>query len=208
MNYAINFYGREKNFFDEFEKLADKIDDACQVFIEILNNDHIDVNILRLRSLEQEADIITHSIISRMQSVYATPLQSSDIYKLADKMDGIIDLIDSAAERVEVYKMNLPANEMKDLALVLSTAICNLRRSVYSLREKKNHGIIMEKCGEMYELQRRANDVLCDSLMFLFENIRDAVELFKRKEIMEKIEKAIKLNLDVVLVLEGIVLKA
>lgn len=208
MNPAFSIQRRDETIFDDFERLADKMAEAGGVFSALVHGSGpAEANIERLRLIEREADAITCSIFLKTHATYVSPLEHSDIYRLAQRMDDVIDLIATSADRFEIYRIEPPAFEFGNMALALNAAISGIKKSVYALRSRKNYKTIREKCGEIYELRRKSRDVLCDSLLSLFEKIRDAVELFKRKDILERLEKAVDATRDIALILEGVVLK-
>ncbi len=199
---------KEEKFFDFFEQLADKIEEGGKLFIDILDNyEHSEAKVSTLKEIEHEADKITHQIYNKMHQTFLTPLDREDIYALANKMDSILDIIEAAAVRLYLYKVKKPANEVKELALILNNAIALVKKIVHAMRNKKNSDMIIKACVEINTLENEGDYILRQAMARLFQTEKDAVELIKVKEIFERVEEGIDMCEDVSNVVEGIVLK-
>ena len=199
---------KDEKFYDLFEELADKIVEGGKMFTDILNNyEQSEAKIAKLKEIEHEADIITHQTYEKMHKTFLTPLDREDIYNLVNKMDSVLDMIEAAAVRMQLYKIKKPADEIKELARILNEAVCRIKKIVHSLRDKKKYKEILEDCVEINTLENEGDIVLRMTMARLFEREKDAIELIKWKEIFERIEESIDVCEDVSNIIEGIVLK-
>ena len=66
-----------------------------------------------------EADQITHEVVTRLDRVFITPLDREDIHLLASRLDDVVDLIDGAAHRVQMYH----AGEAPQGAILLADVV-------------------------------------------------------------------------------------
>jgi predicted phosphate transport protein (TIGR00153 family) len=199
---------KEEKFFDHFEQLADKIEKGGQLFLDILDNyEHSEAKVSTLKETEHEADKITHQIYAKMHQTFLTPLDREDIYALANKMDSILDIIEASAVRLYLYKVKSPVNEIKELALILKKAIALVKIIVHALRNKKNSEMAIKTCVEINTLENEGDYILRQAIARLFEREKDAVELIKQKEILERVEEGLDTCEDVSNIVEGIILK-
>jgi predicted phosphate transport protein (TIGR00153 family) len=199
---------KEEKFFDHFEQLADKIEKGGQLFLDILDNyEHSEAKVSTLKEIEHEADKITHQIYAKMHQTFLTPLDREDIYALANKMDSILDIIEASAVRLYLYKVKSPASEIKELALTLKKAIALVKVIVHALRNKKNSEMAIKTCVEINTLENEGDYILRQAIARLFEREKDAVELLKQKEILERVEEGLDTCEDVSNIVEGIILK-
>lgn len=199
---------RDEKFYDLFEELANKIEEGGKMFMDILNNyEQSEAKIAKLKEIEHEADIITHRTYEKMHRTFLTPLDREDIYNLVNKMDSVLDMIEAAAVRMQLYKIKKPAEEIKEQARILNEAIGKVKKIVHALRDKKKFKEILEDCVEINTLENEGDIVLRMTMARLFEREKDPVELIKRKEIFERIEESIDVCEDVSNIIEGIVLK-
>ena len=199
---------RDEKFYDMFEELANKIEEGGNMFTDILNNyEQSEAKIAKLKEIEHEADIITHRTYEKMHRTFLTPLDREDIYNLVNKMDSVLDMIEAAAVRMQLYKIKKPADEIKELARILNLAIGKIKKIVHALRDKKKSQEILEDCVEINTLENEGDIVLRMTMARLFEREKDPIELIKWKEIFERIEESIDVCEDVSNIIEGIVLK-
>jgi uncharacterized protein len=199
---------KDQKFFSYFEELVDKIEEGAKVFFEILEDfDNCKPRIAELKQIEHEADLITHFTYERMHTTFLTPLDREDIYALVNKMDSILDMMESAAVRMSVYKIKKPALEIMLQVKILLRAIARIKRMVHGLRDIKNPQEILEGCVEINTLENEGDAVMRAAMVELFEREKDFFELIKLKEILERMEEAIDICEDVSNVVEGIVLK-
>jgi hypothetical protein len=204
----MKFLTRRDKFFDLFEALADKIEEGGKLFEEIVNNyEHSEQKLSKLKEVEHEADTITHDIYHNLHNTFITPFDREDIYALASKMDTILDLIESAAVRMYLYKIKRLTKEIAELARILNESITQIRKIVYSVRNKQDAKMILGLCVVINTLENEADQVLRTAMMRLFENEKDPIELIKLKEIIQTTETATDVCEDVSNVIEGIILK-
>lgn len=204
----MRFIPREEKFFDLFEELAAKIEEGAKFFLEMAGSyEYSAVNIARLKQIEHEADIVTHTTYEKMHKTFLTPLDREDIYALVNKMDSIIDMIEAAAMRMNLYKVQKPSASVIELAEILVKAVSKIKIIVHAMRDMKNARLILDACVEINTLENDGDVVLRTTIANLFDNEMDIRELIKWKEIFERLEEAIDICEDVSNIAEGIVLK-
>lgn len=204
----MRFIPREEKFFDLFEELADKIEEGIKFFLEMVEKyDYSDEKVARLKEIEHEADIITHTTYAKMHTTFLTPLDREDICALVNKMDSVLDMIEASAMRINLYKVKTPSEAIIELALILDKAVNKIKIIVHGMRDMKNARRILDACVEINTLENEGDVILRKTIAQLFENEKDVVELIKWKEIYERLEEAIDVCEDVSNIAEGIVLK-
>ena len=204
----MRLFPKEENFFEDFEELANKIEEGGQFFLEMTQNrDYSAAKVARLKELEHEADGITHRTYERMHKTFLTPIDREDIYALVNKMDSIMDVIEATAIRIHMYKVKKPDDEIIKQAEILFQSIKKIKEVVHGLRDMKNPKMILDGCVEINTLENAGDVVLRTIITNLFIKEQDAIELIKWKDIFERIEEAIDVCEDVSNIVEGIVLK-
>jgi len=205
----MRFIPKEEKFSDQFEALADKIQEGGELFLDLMNHyRNVEEKVSKLKDMEHEADTITHGIYQKLHKTFITPLDREDIYALANGMDSIMDMIESSAMRMQLYRIREPLPECRDLALVLNRSVALVKKVVCAMRYyKKNATSILDMCVEINSLENEGDQLLRQSMVRLFEKEQDPIELIKWKEIFERIEEATDICEDVSNVIEGIILK-
>ena len=202
------FKSNREKFYDLFEELADKLVEGGKLFTEILDNyEYSEFKVGKLKEIEHEADHITHQVYKRMHKVFLTPLDREDIFSLANKLDSVLDEIESAAVRMYLYRMKAPTKELMQITGILTEAIAKIRRIVFSVRKKQDAPLILQLCVEINTLENEGDQIFRAAMARLFEEEKDAIELIKVKDIMGRIETAVDNCEDVSNIIEGIVLK-
>jgi len=199
---------KEEKFFDLFDELANKIEEGGALFLDMVEHyEYSERKIVKLKELENEADVITHKTYEKMHKTFLTPIDREDIYHLVNKMDSILDMIEASAARMSLYKVKVPAKEIIEQAKILNKSIKKVKYIVHAMRNMKNAKMIIDSCVEINTLENEGDIIMRMTMTRLFEQEKDPIELIKWKEIFERIEEAIDVCEDVANIVEGIVLK-
>lgn len=202
----FNLIPKDVRFFDEFEQQAGNIKRAADLLHDLIY-DFADARAkaYAIKNVEHEGDLITHQIVKRLNTTFVTPLDREDIYALATRLDDVLDYIEAAGERLVVYRIKTPTSACRALANVIVRITDVTDRAIKCLRtlDPEYHAHIME----VNRLENEADALLRDSLVALFEENTDPIEVIKWKEIYETLETVTDRCEDVANVIEGIVLK-
>ncbi|NPV04850.1 MAG: DUF47 domain-containing protein [Syntrophaceae bacterium] len=202
------FQSNREKYYDLFEELADKLEEGVKLFTEIIGNyAYSEYKVGKLKEIEHEADYITHQVYKRMHKVFLAPMDREDIFQLANKMDSILDEVESAAVRMYLFRMKAPAPELVKITAILGEAVAKIRKVVFSVRKKQDASLILALCVEINTLENEADQLHRAAMVRLFEEEKDAIELIKVKDIIGRIENAVDNCEDVSNIIEGIVLK-
>ncbi len=200
---------REKVFFELFAKTAEKSVAACEAF-EVMLGDmgNLSAHVRRIKSFEHEGDEVTHRTVETVHRTFVTPFDRDDIHRLAGRLDDVLDLVDSAAARMELYEIREATPECRELAKVLTRAARLLPKAVAELeRSRKNPKAVLELCIEINRLENEGDTVTHRAIAKLFREEQDIKMLMKWKEIYEVLETAIDRCEDVANIIEGIVIE-
>jgi predicted phosphate transport protein (TIGR00153 family) len=204
----MRLFPKEEIFFNYFDELAEKIEEGSKLFLEMAQtHDYSDVKVAKLKEIEHEADVITHKTYERMHKTFLMPIDREDIYALVNSMDNIMDFIESTAVLINLYKVKKPSDEIIKQAEILNNTTKKGKSIINALRDMKNSEKILAGCVEIHSLENAGDIVLRTTIANLFENEKDAIELVKRKEIIEHLEEAIDACEKVSNIVEGIILK-
>lgn len=204
----MGFFPKSTEFFDLFEKAADNILHGARLLDDFVS-DHtrLEEKLKKLEDTEHVGDQITHDTMGMLNRTFITPLDREDIHLLISKMDDILDLIYGTANRIVLYKVPPPGDDMKRVVRSLVRAVEEVSKAVPRLRNMKKPEMILAQCIEINRLENEADDALRLAISNLFEREKDPIKVIKEKEILENLEYATDCCEDVANVLEGIVLK-
>ena len=202
------FMPREENFFELFERAATNADLAAAQLLDLLEKfDDVKGRSKHIKDIEHVGDQITHEAIERLNRTFITPMDREDIHELICRVDDIVDLADTAAHRIILYKVEAPTSHAKELARCLKHATGIIREAMPLLRDMKNSREIGLKCIAIHTQENEADRIMHVALGALFEGQPDPIDVIKWKDIYEEIESATDRCEDVANVLDSIVLK-
>ena len=117
-------------FFDFFERHAGKTLQAARLLRDMLEAPKdVERDAAQIKSIEHEGDEITHRTIEMLHQTFLTPIDRSDIHRVISRLDDILDLIDSTAERIWLYRLRDGGDpEAISLATVLIKAVPRFKR--------------------------------------------------------------------------------
>jgi uncharacterized protein Yka (UPF0111/DUF47 family) len=203
------FLPRETSFFDFFERHAALIIRACQEMLEIASDSSkLPEHVARIKELEREADAITHQCGDELGKTFITPIERTSIHDLIKRMDDVIDSIDAAVSRMELYELHTTSAEFRAFAEVLLQAGKEIEGAVRGLRDLKNPKQIEQHCIAIHGLENRADEILRTALVRLFRDETNPIFVIKCKEIYERLEKATDRCEAVANIIQGVVIEA
>lgn len=205
----FNLVPTNLKFFDLFDRETEIIAHAAERFNEFMNKfEHPDRYADEIKGLEHEADEKTHEIMSELHQSFITPLERSDIRRLVEALDDVLDFLDDAARRIVLYDITEPLPEIKELAKVLVQATAVMRTGVGHLRHlRKRTQEILQNCIEIRRLENEGDRINHAVIARLFKSNLEPLTVLKWKEIVVDVETAIDRCQDVANILEGIVLE-
>jgi len=189
---SFSLVPKEEQFFDLFNEQAATIVKAAQCLSQAAKgSENSEVILKRMREIEHDGDTVAHEITNMLNRTFVTPFDREDILSLANKLDDVVDRMNALVNRLILYKVTLPDNDLLQFADILEQCACTMVKAVGALRNNSQNGRIMDYCIELNRLEN-TGDILREQVIGrLFETARDAVEIIKRKEIYEIAENAI-----------------
>ena len=195
-------------FFDLFEKAALNSHQCALALVELFEKfDNLEARARRVKEFEHIGDELTHEVIDRLNSSFITPLDREDIHEFVCRLDDIVDRIDTAVDRVCVFKFERPMEEARQLARCLERSTALIGEMIPLLRNMRSPEEVRVRVREVHRLESEADGIERQALMRLFENNPDPIHVIKWKNIIEVLESATDKCEDVSNVIEGIVLK-
>jgi uncharacterized protein len=204
----FNLMPRERAFYDYFNQQAANVHEGAKVLSQLLENyTDIETKAQHLKNLEHAGDEITHAMFDHLARSFVTPLDREDIHDIASRLDDIIDLTDSAANRMVLYRITEPTEDVKELGRVLVTATSELCEAFALLHDMKKADEIMRHCINVHTQENEGDRILQHAMGAMFSNNTSAIEILKWKDIYYIIETATDVCEDVANVLHTIVTK-
>ena len=199
------FMPHDGDFFVLFQKQADKIVAGAQAFSKMLEHyTGVPEQVQIIKAIEHNGDEITHQIFRKLNRTFITPFDREDIHELCSTMDDVIDLIDAAASRFVLYRVDSIRVGTIELAKVLSAATIELKAAIHAMESPDK---ALQRVIEINRLENESDRICRTLIAQLFEEEKDSVQIIKWKEIFEVIETAVDKCEDVSNVIESVILK-
>lgn len=199
---------KKKNiFFSTLEAMADTIVEAVEHFHHNVQNlQDVPKFAREMKEYESKCDLCVHTILTELNKTFITPIERDDIMHLTTSLDDVLDGIEACASRFEMYHITEPDEFITLFADNLVRSAHQIKDAIYLLTSKKLLAI-REPAIKLNELENQADDLLRVCITSLFANVKDPIELIKRKEIYERLEQTTDCCEDVANTLETIVMR-
>ena len=198
---------QERQFFDLLDHEAGIVAEGA-VALRDMVRDFRDVGRKRkhIKDIEHRGDDTVHTIHEELNKTFITPIDREDIIALASDLDNVLDMIDAAANRLNLYEIKEPNKAMIDIVEVIVEATSALRKAVGMIRDMRRADEVEKIAVEVNRLENVADDLMNTSVAELFRE-KDVVYILKAKEIIEQLEEATDYCEDVADVLSDVVAK-
>lgn len=201
------FKKKKDIFFATFEEMADTIVEAAEYFAKgVTDLSDVKKFATTMSDYENKCDQYTHTLINALNKVFMTPIERDDIMALSTSLDDVMDGLDSVSNRFVMYGVKEKDDYITQFADILVRSAHQIRSAIQLLSEKKLL-TIREHNIAIHGLENEGDTVLRESVTSLFANIKDPIELIKRKEIYERLEETTDCCEDVANTLESIVMR-
>jgi uncharacterized protein len=203
----VRLIPRERKFFDMFADMASNLQDGAGVLHNLmLDYKNVETAVQKIKDIEHKGDDLTHAVFIKLNQTFITPFDREDIHRLASSLDDVLDFINSAADRLIMYKMLIVPPAAGVLAGIIVRQAEELGKAVALL--EKNYKGVLEHCVEVNRLENEADTVSRGALAKIFDEERDPINLIKLKELVEVLETATDKAEDAANALETVVLKS
>jgi uncharacterized protein len=180
---------RDTKFFDLFSVAGANIATATSVLRDFVTAPIEQRGELakRMRDLEHAGDDATHAIIGQLDRSFITPFDREDIYRLAVRLDDVVDYMDAAVDLTTLYNAEaLPAGVRLQVEILDKCAklTADAMPRLATLRNLTDFWV------DINELENEADQVYRRLLQFLFDGSHDPLTVMKLKEIVDQLESA------------------
>ncbi|HPS64602.1 MAG TPA: DUF47 family protein [Ignavibacteria bacterium] len=200
-----NFLPKSPIFFSLLSEHTKMIHEGALILKEMLSNlSDTGEKASKVRHLENLCDDIAHNIQNELNETFITPIDREDIFSLTAALDNIIDCINTTAKRLNLYKVKTPIKYSIQFSDILLSQTLLLTECVPELEGKND---VSQKLTSIKNYETQGDQLFVDSIADLFENEKEVIELIKKKEILELIEKAVDRCKTATIIIEGILIK-
>jgi predicted phosphate transport protein (TIGR00153 family) len=172
-----------------FTAAANNLHDGAQTLHALITGPKSEREALakQLRDEEHRGDDRTHAILREVNSTFVTPIDREDIYRLASRLDDVMDFFEAAGDLIVLYQLDALPQEMHQMAELLVRAAELTSVAMPQLRTLSN---LEGYWIEINRLENEADKLHRRFIARLFGGEVDALTVLKLKEIAEELEAA------------------
>jgi uncharacterized protein Yka (UPF0111/DUF47 family) len=175
---------KEEKYFEDFKEMIGFIQEMADHTEKVFQFEDVQNHILQMKPLELRCDEITSKITKRLNKTFITPFDREDIFALIKRLDDVSDMLLGATVRVETFNFTEKIEYADKLASIIRQQIKELGVAVQDLKVKR-----VNEMKAVKDLESEADKVYQQAIKDLFDNEKDAIELIKKKEIIDILER-------------------
>ncbi len=175
---------KEEKYFEDFKEMISHIEEMAAHTEKIFQFDNIQTHILKMKPLEVLCDEITSKITKRLNKTFITPFDREDIFALIKRLDDVSDMLLGATVRVETFNLDKKIDYAEKLASIIHSQVKELGVAIQDLKVKR-----VNEMKTVKTLETEADIIYQQAIKELFEKEKDAIELIKKKEIIDLLER-------------------
>lgn len=201
---------KEGKFYPLFKDASANLIVAAELLTELMKEplpDKRELLIQKIKEAELVGDQIAKNLFRALNSTFITPFDREDIFDLVHATDSVIDLIFSAAKKIQLYHLDEIPVEFRDMAEVIHKASIEINTTFNGLRDVLHLFKYKDNCHKISELEEYADDINHRYLAKLFRDEREAIELIKKKDVLAALEKAVDRCDDVSDIISSVIVK-
>jgi predicted phosphate transport protein (TIGR00153 family) len=141
----------------------------------------------RMRDVEHAGDDVTHAIMDQLNRSFVTPFDREDMYRLAGRIDDVVDFLDEAVDLIVCYQVDeLPSGTRSQTDLLVQAG----RLTAQAMPRLAKPQGLTDYWVEINRLENEADSVRRQILSELYNTDQDPLHVLKTKEIIEQFEQA------------------
>lgn len=188
------FTPKEPKFFDFMKEVAEIGASASNLLLEALQVATVEQRqdyFAKIKEKEHAADLLSNKIFEALESTFITPFDREDVHELSNRLDDVIDLINSCSKRIAIYNPHSIHPCAIELGkIIVKDAQC-INEAMDKLATLRKNAVSMKKdIEELHILENKADEIYESAITEIFANETNAIELMKNKEILNELEKA------------------
>jgi len=201
---------KENKFFPLIRETGLVVEKVSELLVEFIKSDREGMELFhaKIKACEKEADVLIDTIFEELNNTFITPFDREDIQSLCEKLDDVIDSINSCSKRVLIFQpKRIPAAFVK-MCEIISASCSVIKLSVEGLKTiNKNADKVLRYCENLHELEHNGDDLYEEFLKQLFETERNGIEILKLKGIIQDLERTTDITHSVGKIIKTIIVK-
>ncbi len=194
----------DREFFALFQQAAANSAACSRRLAELLGDPTNTEALHAVIASEREGDVVTASILDRLNTSFVTPFDREDIHALAEEFDDVVDDMLAVARRVELLSVtSLPPEllEQAELLIELTDEAAELMARLEAMKDMGPHLAAIDRLESQGDMLHHA------ALARFFSGEFEALDVMRWKDLVDAMENSMNRIEDISDVVEAIVLK-
>ena len=200
---------KNNEFFELFIESAQYFYQGTLLMDEVMM-DHrkADIKVKEINEIEHKADKINDAIIDKLNQTFITPIDREDIYAIANGLDDGVDRLQGTLQRIVIYNTGEAREGAIRLTKILIESTAELVKALGMLNAiSKNQKELLDITKMIDRLESEGDHIFRSELGYLFEYVKDPIELIKWKDLLEDLEDTIDHCEKMADLIKGVVMK-
>jgi predicted phosphate transport protein (TIGR00153 family) len=201
---------KDRKFYPLFKEASSNLVSAAVLLTEMVrNNNNVEraEYVSKIKVLEHVGDDYTKTLLKELNRTFITPFDREDILELANRLDGVVDLINTTAKRIVLYNLTEIPSEFIEMADLIHTCAKEIDSMFNGLKDVQSLLQYKDSCRLIHDIESQSDDINHEYLAKIFQEETNGIELIKKKDILTSLEKAIDRCEDVADVIQTIIIK-
>lgn len=201
---------RQGQFFVLLEAIADRIEAAAVVFLELkeaTSHQQLDEIAGRLKVVEKEADAFERQLHLELDKTFITPIDREDLAVLAAALDDVVDAMEHTATFASLYQFERLTEPMCEMVVLMAATARELAGAVRLLRKFKGPEEGHATALAIHTLESEADAVYRRAVASLFTEGLTPSDLVRQKDLLFELETGVDQCEDAMDVIRSVVVK-
>lgn len=160
---------KEDIYYTLLKQLAAVLVDAGEEYVTIMSGyPETFTRLPRMKMLETRADETVRDIMTRLYTSFITPFDREDIGELALAMDDVVDHMEAATIRLDLFNVRDMRPEAVELAELTLKAVEEMQEMIDHLPDYKRDEMLMKKAIAVGQVEDGGDEVYENALRVLF----------------------------------------
>ena len=199
---------KEDVFYRLFREYAEKIVTASELYMRIFREYPTSkAHISGMKDYENICDEQAKKIFIELGNSFITPFDREDIGALVKRMDDVVDYMEAAASRLDLFAVERMRPEAVKLAEITVQAVAELHKIMDRMSNFKKDSSVMELALGVDVIEDEGDAVYKTALADLFREDVPTLEIMKWSRVLDRMELALDACEHACDIIQGVVMK-
>ena len=202
---------KENKFFPYLNGLVDLIDSSGKILTQFITSKSLKTKeelYAGIKENERNGDHLISEIFKELNDTFITPFDREDIQFLCERLDDVLDSINSASKRILMFQLKKIPDATIIMCDLISKSCETISSAVHKLKNLKTHSKeILDDCNVLHSLEHDGDDLYEEFIRRLFKTEKNSIEIIKLKDVMQEFERTTDITHSVGKIIKTIIVK-